>query len=275
MHPPARILVVDDEPSVRYFVNEALSDEGYQVVCVASGEAALACIETQPFDLALIDLKLPDIGGIEVLSALRQQSLDTTIIVLTAYASLDTAVEALRLGAHDYLFKPCEPDQLRTSVRSGLVKRQRGLRQQEVLARLEQTLNNNLTDILTTAFERAISPSPAPELAERRERFLQRGRLIVDFARHAVTLDGRLLELSPAEFGLLSHLLDEAPRVIPHQELAREVLEYESELWEVRDIVRSHVYRIRQKVKAVAEDADIIRTVRGIGYTVGDEYLPS
>ena len=210
-----------------------------------------------------------------MLTSLRQQSLDTTIIVLTAYASLDTAVEALRQGAHDYLFKPCEPDQLRASVRSGLVKRQRGLRQQEVLARLEQALNNDLTDMLTTAFERAIAPPPTPELAERRERLLQRGRLVVDFARHVITLDGHLLELSPTEFGLLSHLLGEAPRVVPLQELAREVLEYESELWEVRDIVRSHVYRIRQKVKAVAEDTDIICTVRGVGYTVGDEYVQS
>jgi DNA-binding response OmpR family regulator len=272
MHPTFRILVVDDEPSIRYFVEETLTDEGYQVVCVDSGEAALACIETQTFDLALIDLRLPGVSGIDVLTSLRRHSPDTTIIVLTAHASLDTAVEALRQGAHDYLFKPCEPDQLRASVRSGLVKRQRELRQQKVLARLEQTLNDNLTDILATAFERVITPSLIPESAEEQKQFPQQSRLAIDCARHMVTLDSHPLELSPTEFSVLAHLLEQAPRVVPHQELARKVMAYESEPWEVRDIVRSHIYRIRRKAKAIAGDTDIIRTVRGIGYTISDEY---
>jgi DNA-binding response OmpR family regulator len=273
MHPTFRILVVDDESSIRYFVEEILTNEGYRVACVESGEAALACIETQTFDLALIDLRLPGVSGIDVLTSLRRHSPDTTIIVLTAHASLDTAVEALRQGAHDYLFKPCEPDQLRASVRSGLVKRQRELRQQKVLARLEQALNDNLTDILATAFERVIAPSPISESTKEQKQFPQRGRLVIDCARHTVTLDGHPLELSPAEFSVLAHLLEQAPRVIPHQELARKVTAYESEPWEVRGIVRAHIYRIRRKAKAIAEEADIIRTVRGIGYTISDEYV--
>jgi DNA-binding response OmpR family regulator len=273
MLPTSRILVVDDEPSIRYFVEETLTDEGYQVVCVDSGEAALACIETQTFDLALIDLRLPGVGGIDVLTSLRRHSPDTTIIVLTAHASLDTAVEALRQGAHDYLFKPCEPDQLRASVRSGLVKRQRELRQQKVLTRLEQTLNDNLTDVLATAFERAIAPSPISESAQEQKQLPRRSRLAIDCARHAVTLDDHPLQLSPTEFGMLAHLLEQAPRVVPHQELAQTVMAYEGEPWEVRDVVRSHIYRIRRKAKEIAGDTDIIRTVRGIGYTIRDEYV--
>jgi DNA-binding response OmpR family regulator len=94
--------------------------------------------------------------------------------------------------------------------------------------------------------------------------------LIVDFMRHVMTLDGHLLELSPTEFDLLAYLASEAPRVISPQELVREVQGYESEAWEARDTVRYHVYRIRRKAKAATGRTDIIRTVRGVGYTMGE-----
>jgi DNA-binding response OmpR family regulator len=271
MDTKAKILVVDDEASIRYFLEETLVDAGYQVVAVESGEAALERIAVQIFDLALVDLRLPGIGGIEVLTALRRQSPDTTVIVLTAHASVETAVEALRQGAHDYLFKPCEPAQLRDSVRAGLTKRQRELRHREVLSQLEHTLSHNLEEILTTAFERAIVPPTEPP--EDQVRLLQRGGLIVNLVRRAVTLDGRLLELSPTEFDLLAYLAGEAPRIVSPRELAREALKYDGEPWEVADMVRSHIYRIRQKVKAVAADTDVIRTARGVGYTISDEYM--
>ena len=270
MNSTAKILIVDDDPGVRYFLKETLADDGYQVIIVESGEAALECIEAQEFDLALLDLKMPGIGGMEVLAALHQRSPDTITIVFTAHASLETAVEAVRRGAHDYLFKPCDTDQLRDSVRTGLAKRRRKLRHDQVLDQLEQSLSENLEDILTTAIERAIAPEPEP--VQEQKRFLQRGGLIVDLVRHVVTLDGHMLELGPTEFDLLTHLAGAAPRVVSPQELAHEVLEYEGELWEVRDVVRSCVYRTRQKIKAVVGDVDVIHTVRGKGYTIGDGY---
>ena len=104
----ARILVVDDESSIRLFLEETLTNDGHQVVSAVSGEEALVLIAEQSFDLALLDLNLTGIGGMEVLAALRRQSPDTVVIILTAHASLETAVEALRQGAHDYLFKPCK-----------------------------------------------------------------------------------------------------------------------------------------------------------------------
>ncbi len=119
----ANILVVDDDDAVRGFVTALLIREGYRVVAVESGEHALEAIATQTFDLALIDLKMPGIGGIDVLTVLRQQSPDTAAIILTGQGSLESAVEAVRQGAHDYLFKPCKTDTLRKSVRAGLEKR--------------------------------------------------------------------------------------------------------------------------------------------------------
>jgi DNA-binding response OmpR family regulator len=124
-----RILVVDDEPGIRFFLEDTLTRDGYQVTAVETGEAAVRAIAVQEFDLALVDLKLTGMGGMEVLAYLRQQSPDTAVILLTAHASLDTAVQALRQGAHDYLFKPCKTVELRESVRTGLLRRQQGRRQ--------------------------------------------------------------------------------------------------------------------------------------------------
>jgi DNA-binding response OmpR family regulator len=263
MVPRARILVVDDEPGIRFSLEEMLTRDGYQVVAVESGEAALERIPAGEFDLALIDLKMKGIGGMEVLAALRQQSPNTTAIVLTAHASLETAVEALRQGAHDYLFKPCKTLELRESVRTGLLRRQQEVRQRDLLRQLEQYLTNSLEDSSA-----AVAPSTPHEPAAEQMRFLQQGGLIVDFMRHVITLDGRLLELSPTEFNLLAYLVSEAPGVVSPQELVREAQGYECEPWEARDIVRYHVYRIRQKVKVATGRTDVIRTVRGVGYTI-------
>jgi two-component system KDP operon response regulator KdpE len=268
----ARILVVDDEASIRFFLEEALARDGHKVVAVESGEAALELIASQEFDLALIDLKLKGVGGMEVLASLRRQSPDMSVIVLTGHGSMETAVEALRQGAHDYLFKPCKTVQLRESVRTGLLKRQRELQQRKLLSQLEQSLTSSLEEIRATVVEPSALPGPfiTEPAVEEEARFLQRQGLIVDFMRHVITLDGHLLELSPTEFDLMAYLVSETPRVISPQELVREVQGYESEPWEARDMVRYHVYRIRQKVKAATGRTNVIRTVRGVGYTVGE-----
>ncbi len=271
-----KVLVVDDDVSVRFFLEEALARDGHQVVAVESGEAALECIETQEFDLALIDLKMRGIGGMDVLAVLRRQSPDTAVVVLTGHASLETAVEALRQGAHDYLFKPCKTVKLRESVRTGLLKRQRELRRQAVLSKLVHSLSTGLEEIRATGRDVVAQPAAlriAGVESEQEDeiggRFLQRGELIVDFMRHTITLDGHLLELSPTEFDLVAYLVSEAPRVLSSQELIREVQGYESEAWEARDTVRYHVYRIRRKIKKATGHTGVIRTVRGVGYTIG------
>ncbi|MDY7077654.1 MAG: response regulator transcription factor [Chloroflexota bacterium] len=267
----ARILVVDDEAGIRFSLEETLARDGYQVVAVDSGEAALEYIATQEFDLVLVDLKMKGIGGMEVLAALRQQSPDTAVIVLTGHGSLETAVEVLRQGAHDYLFKPCKTVELRESVRAVLPKHQRELRRRELLAQLEHSLTSNSEEIRATIVEPPVTPRSAvaaPSVGP--ARFLQRGELVVDSMRRVITLDGHLLDLDPIEFDLLAYLASEAPRVISSQELVREVQGHESEPWGAHDVVRSHIYRIRQKVKATVGRTDVIRTVHGVGYTLGE-----
>ena len=283
----ANILVVDDENSIRFFLEELLERDGHHVTAVDSGEAALAHIETEEFDLALIDLKLQGISGTKVLKALHKKWPDTVVIMLTGHGSLESAVEALRHGAHDYLFKPCKTIELRESIRVGLMNRHQQQRQRELLWQLEQHLSSSLAGVRATIEETTTpptrhvrAPKPQPvvtppvvtrEPAMEQNRFLQCAGLIIDLTRHVVTMNDNLLELSPTEFDLLAYLLSESPRVVPPQELVREAQGYTIEPWEARDIIRYHIYRIRQKIKEATGRTDVISTVRGVGYTVSQK----
>jgi DNA-binding response OmpR family regulator len=247
------ILVVDDEEGIRYFLERFLTREGYQVVTAPSGEAALARLASTEFDVVLLDLKMKDIDGLDVLADLRQRWPSTSVIILTAHASLESAVEALRRGAHDYLFKPCKTLDLRESIRAGLIKHQEQLQ----LRRLPANPMGRET--------------PANSLSGPNQsgRFLQRSGLIVDSIRHVITLDGVLLELSPTEFDILAHLVSEAPRVVSPQELIREVQGYTNDAQEAAETIRSHMYHIRRKMQT-ATGRTVVRNVRSIGYTLAD-----
>jgi DNA-binding response OmpR family regulator len=269
MNAPTRILIVDDEEAIRFSLEALLAGDGRQVVAVESGEGALASLANQQFDLVLLDLRLQDMSGLEVLAALREQALDTAVIVLTAHGSMDTAINALRQGAHDYLLKPCDAASLRESVRTALLRREREQRQRALLLQVEQSLTASLAEIRTAV----VNPPRAPELetAETtREGTLrtQQEGLVIDSAQHLITLNGTRLELSPTEFDLLAYLAKKAPNVVSPQDLVLQVLGYKCDRPEAGDIVRHHVHRIRQKAKGCAGRTDLIRTVRGVGYAL-------
>jgi signal transduction histidine kinase len=145
----AKILVVDDDPGVQFLVEETLGECGYQVVPVSDGETALELIQDTEFDLALIDLKLAAVEGLEVLNTLRRCKPDTAAIILTGHGSLESAIMALREGASDYLLKPWTPEQLRASVRAGLDERRRILRQRES-ARMVSEVTHQLRGPITS-----------------------------------------------------------------------------------------------------------------------------
>ncbi|MBI4701320.1 MAG: sigma-54-dependent Fis family transcriptional regulator [Deltaproteobacteria bacterium] len=111
------VLVVDDEPAVRSFLREALAAEGYDVHEAADGQAALGRIEQRGFQVVVTDLRMPGLDGMELLGRLRAEHPDTEVIVLTAYGSVESAVQAMKLGAFDYLQKPlASPAELRLLV---------------------------------------------------------------------------------------------------------------------------------------------------------------
>jgi len=111
------VLIVDDEPIVRESIRDWLKDAGYQVTTAESGEEALRMIETQDFGVMVVDIRLPGKTGIEVLREVKAQRPQTKSIIITAYPSVDTTVEAMRLGAIDYLIKPIAPDDLERLIR--------------------------------------------------------------------------------------------------------------------------------------------------------------
>ncbi len=130
----AHVLVVDDDPLVLAGFREILTREGLEVTAVFSGREALDKIEAQSFDLILTDLLMPRVSGLEVVRFAHEKRPDAAIIVVTGYASVRSAVDALRVGAHDYLIKPCDENELLFRVRMGLerVQLRRDLRTKEL-----------------------------------------------------------------------------------------------------------------------------------------------
>src|SRR5213594_2945400 len=112
----ASILVVDDEPAIQDILTWALSAEGYRVATAGSGEEALARVEAEDFDVIVTDIVMPGLDGLEVLERSRVLSPRAAVIVMTAYAALDTAIAALRRGASDYLEKPFSHELLKERV---------------------------------------------------------------------------------------------------------------------------------------------------------------
>jgi two-component system, NtrC family, response regulator AtoC len=115
-----RILIVDDEAAIRQSLAESLAVEGYQTDSAETGEEALARLNTETYDLVVTDLKMPNVSGLELLQALRNQSRQTPVIMMTAYGDVDTAVESMRLGAYDFIQKPFKLSDMRKQVAAAL-----------------------------------------------------------------------------------------------------------------------------------------------------------
>jgi two-component system KDP operon response regulator KdpE len=180
---PVRILVVDDEPAIRRLLKTTLSAEGYVVEEAATGEAGWAQFNKLKPDLVLLDLGLPDIDGREVLKRVRGAGL-TPVIVLSIRSDERGKVEALDLGADDYVAKPVGMDELNARVRAALRHR------------LQQ---------------------------EGAEPIFKSGDLAVDLVRRHVTVKGQEVKLSPKEYDLLRLLVMHAGKVLTHQHIMRDV----------------------------------------------------
>jgi CheY-like chemotaxis protein len=118
------LLVVDDEPTILDSLSRELTESGFEVATAASGEDALARIEHGFFDLVVTDLSMPGLDGFQVLKAAKQRGLQTMVIILTGYGALESAVHALRLGADDFLQKPCDTDELLYRISNCFVKQE-------------------------------------------------------------------------------------------------------------------------------------------------------
>jgi DNA-binding response OmpR family regulator len=254
----ARILVVDDEPVIRETMAEVLNTEGREIVTAASGEEALALLQNESFDLMLLDLIMPGLGGLQVMEKARAIAPDTVVIMLTAHGTLSSAIQAMRHGAHDYLLKPASAPRIMASVEEGLRRRQETLRRRELMRQMEKAIKELATGEL--------SLSTAEPEAERPVRFLQARDIVVDLQRQVVLVRDAPVNLTPTELRLLTTLMQRPDEVIGARELVQEVQGYDCDESEARAIIRVHIRRLRKKIEETPEDPRYIINVRGVGY---------
>ena len=130
-----KILIVDDDGSMRHMLSLILKREGYEVQAVGKGSEALNLVASESFDFILSDVVMPGMGGLELLQALKEKKVEATVIMMSAYGNLDTAVEAMKSGAYDYISKPFRPDEVLLALRKA--EERENLRQENLRLRQE------------------------------------------------------------------------------------------------------------------------------------------
>ncbi len=261
---PYRLLVVDDEDTMRSSLADILRLEGYQVETANGGEAAIQMISTRDFDLILLDLKMPGLDGLEVLRHVSSSKpslatplplrLPPTVIMLTAHGSLESAIEALRHGAHDYLLKPSSPEQILNSVSQGLEARATQIQKDARLLQIDQAQGRP-----------GDSSADSPAHAYTALYHLPSG-ITYHPARREIKYNKEIIELTPTEGKLIKVLLDHPGRVFNHRELVLLVQGYDTKEWEAPEVLRPLVSRLRRKLTRLPGGDSWIISVRGTGY---------
>jgi len=222
----SHLLLVEDEPGLVLTLTDRLQSEGYSVDAVSNGNEALERATSGHFDLIILDLMLPGLGGLEVCRQLRQRGFSTPILMLTARTQMADKIAGLKTGADDYLTKPFE--------------------MLELLARLEALLRRG------------------PRLTVGGPDFYDLGTLRVDLRRTEALREGKPVPLSAKEFQLLRYLIEHRGRTLGREELLKEVWGYT--LAPSTRTVDVHVAWLRQKLEADPKQPKLILTVHGRGY---------
>ena len=235
----SNILVVDDEPVARQSLTDILKLEGYTVASAPNGQAAVEYIRTHNVDLRIVDLKMPGMDGLEVVQVVNQVSPETEVILLTAYGSTETAIQALRLRIHDYLLKPASPAQILATVKKGLSRR---------------SAKSRLSNISTADSDGG------------QEIFSLKDGTTVDLSRRQIKFKSKVEHLTPAEGRLLRILMENKGKVFSHRELVLLVQGYDTSQREAPEILRPLVSRLRHKLDQFPSLSEQVVSVRGTGY---------
>jgi DNA-binding response OmpR family regulator len=222
-----RVLLVEDEPSLVLTLTDRLNAEGYEVESAETGETGYRRALQGPFDVILLDVALPGRSGFDVLRDLRQQRVDTPVLMLTARGQVVDRVLGLKLGADDYLPKPFDT--------------------MELLARIEAILRRRR----------------GPQVAGAPGAYAF-GDVRVDFRRAEVTRDGKAVELSSLEFKLLRYFVEHRGELLSRRDLLEHVWGYPAVL-QTRT-VDVHVASLRQKIERHPAKPELIITVHRMGY---------
>lgn len=252
---PARVLVVDDEEPIRLTMSELLRRRGYDVITANNGEAALALIHQRPFDLLLLDLKMPGLSGIDVAQRARELQPEVAIIMLTGHGSLDSALEGMHIGVFDYLLKTVSPRDVLDRVAAALTQQQENRRKQQLLTMLQSVVS-----------ELGGGQNAEQQRAEPSERWLSVGDLQISTWNQTVRRGDQTLNLTPTEFRILVCLAQQAGQVMSYQQIVQCAQGYEANAIEAVELIKPHMYHLRQKLELDPSNPRYILTVRGTGY---------
>lgn len=254
---PARILVVDDERTVRMMLETALRAQGYRVQCAASGNEARELLTSEEFDLLLLDLQLGDTDGIEILRETKERWPNTEVILLTAHGSINSAIAALRHGAFDYLLKPAQVHDIRERVERGLARRRAARQRSELLQRISESAR-----ALGIMESGSGMPSPPPPNSDR----IEVGPLLLDLRRHGASLGNQLLSLTRTEFALLTALAQQPDTALSYSTLSEAVYGRAQPEDEARALLRPHIARLRHKLESTGVSGISLVSIRSMGY---------
>ncbi|NJC95991.1 MAG: response regulator transcription factor [Anaerolineae bacterium] len=241
----SNILVVDDEPVARQSLSEILRLEGYSVNSVPNGQAAVEYVRTHPVELIIVDLRMPGMDGLEVIQVVNQVSPETEVILLTAFGTTESAIQALRLRVHECLLKPATPTQVVNSVKKGLARRE---------VRLKARGGSVTADVDDMVSEISLKDGTT-----------------IDLSRRLIRKKDQLVHLTPAEGRLLRVLVENPGRVYSHRELVLLVQGYDTSQREAPEILRPLVSRLRHKLEDFPSLSESIVSVRGTGYLYEQE----
>ncbi|NIJ20148.1 two-component system response regulator ChvI [Sphingomonas naasensis] len=233
----ATIALVDDDRNILTSVSIALQTEGFLTRVYSDGESALKALIENPPDLAVLDIKMPKMDGLELLRRLREKSAIPVIFLTSKDDELDEAL-GLAMGADDYIAKPFSQRLLIARIRA-------------ILRRTE-----------------ASQPSSEGDPQEPAE-ILERGRLTMDPARHRVTWGGTNVTLTVTEF-LILETLAQRPGIVKTRNQLMDAA-YQDDIYVDDRTIDSHIKRVRRKFRQVDSDFDAIETLYGAGYRFSDE----
>ncbi len=226
-----RILVVDDDADTCTLIADILEEDGYEVSPYFCGEDALAALSRESFALILSDIKMPRITGIDLLLHVRRMGLDTEVILMTAYASLQTAIQALRGEAFDYLIKPFSLSELRQRVRQAAQKQPTAVHRHAVMHYRD---------------------------------------LSIDQSARRVWKGEREIKLTRLQFDVLAHLFNHQGCAISLQQLLERVWDCDQPGERSITTVRTCIRRLRQRIEDDARHPRYILNVWGVGYQLGE-----
>jgi DNA-binding response OmpR family regulator len=257
---------VDDEPAVCISLQGLLAREGYQTYVAADGPTALQVMGQREIDLVLLDLNMPGMDGLELMHIIHKHWPLTELIILTGYGALESALAALRHGAHDYLLKPSTPEDITASIRRGLEKRLNALHRRSLLTRIEASVRE-----LTR--EGTELPPPARPLSTPHPRpgaHLSSGEISIDLQQHRVSIRDQEIVLTPTEFSALVYLVRQKGRVASYTSIVKNTHGYDCSPREARTLIKTHISHLRHKLQQHSCEPCPITNVRGVGYVWSD-----